>query len=190
MGFFVLLDPSRSSAGVFNLPHFVPMGEFAVGVEPEVQFSSPAIVGVNLKYTQGVSDINNFVGILGTGGSGRGFRVGGSFTFDIFPDIDNQPGIGLGLGALYVQLPAAGSIELAGTPYVHKNLTLGGSIPIEPFVAVPIGIALSQGTYQAIASLAFGALFQHSQHFRSVVELGVGLSNTSTYLSGGVVYYH
>ena len=187
---FWLLATTQSFGGVFNLPHFVTLGEFAVGMEPELIFMNGATPGVNLKYTHGVSDMNNLTGILGAGGAGRGFRVGGAFTFDFFPDLEKQPGIGLAIGALFVQLPTAGSVELTGTPYIHKNLTYEDNIVIEPFFAVPIGLSLSQGLYQPIATLAFGALFQHNEHFKSVVELGVGLGNTSTYLSGVVVYYH
>jgi hypothetical protein len=157
-------------------------------VEPEILFSGGANVGANLRYTQGISDGSNLMGLIGTGTGSRGFRAGGAMTFDVFPDTERQPGLGLALQGIFVQLPAAGSFEATVIPYIHKSFS--GSTPVEPFVAVPVGLSLSQGTYQSISTLAFGVLFEHNQHFRSVLELGIGMSNTSTYFSGGIVYYH
>lgn len=76
-------------------------------------------------------------------------------------------------------------------PYLHKSIKredVTGAI--EPFVAVPMGVALSQGTYHTITSLVFGSLFQHTEHFQSVLEFGISMNQANTYLSGGIVYYH
>jgi hypothetical protein len=189
VGIFGLFLANSSQAGVFNLPHFVAPGEFGVGVEPELTMSSGAGLGVNLRYIQGLSDLSNFTGILGTGGGDRQFRLGGAFTFDFFPDTEGQPGIGLALQGLFVRLPNTGSVELTGVPYIHKSLKSQDAL-LEPYFAVPLGITLSQGTYKTIINLSFGSFFHHSAHFSSIAELGVSLNNSYTYLSGGIVYYH
>lgn len=183
------LPTTPGQCGVFNLPHFVTPGEFAIGVEPELVTTGTAALGINIKYTHGVNDLSNFTGILGTGGGSRLFRVGGNYTFDFFPDTGNQPGIGLALQGLFVQLPNTGSLETTAIPYIHKSFKTDQG-PIEPFLAIPVGLSLAQGTYQSLSSVVLGGLFQHSEHLRSVFEFGISISNASTYISGGLVYYH
>lgn len=189
IGLFGFLLSLNSQAGVFNLPHFVPSGDFGIGLEPELTMSSGAGLGVNLRYIQGLSDLSNFTGILGTGGGDRQFRLGGAFTFDFFPDTEGQPGIGLAIQGLFVRLPQTGSVELTGIPYIHKSFISQDS-NVEPYFAVPIGISLAQGTYKTITNLVFGSFFHHSAHFSTIAEFGVSLNNSYTYLSGGIVYYH
>lgn len=184
-----LVFTSQTYAGVFNLPRFIQPKEFALGAEPEFTFGSTAGFATNLRGSYGVSDASNVAVILGAGTGSRLFRVGGAYTFDFFPDTDGQPGIGLALQALYIQLPTTGSMELTAIPYLHKSFRSDyGSF--DPFLALPVGLSLSGGTYQPLVTLALGTQFQHNDHFSSVVELGLGLSNVSTYVSGGVIYYH
>jgi hypothetical protein len=187
---FGLLAPSFAQAGVFNIPHFVAPDEFAVGVEPEVIFSNGGGVGVNGRFTQGLSDVNNITGIIGTGSGPRNFRLGGALTFDLFPDVEKQPGIGVALEGLFVQLPTTGSFEVTGTPYIHKTFQTAMGTPIDPFFALPTGLSLAQGQYQVISTAVVGAMLQYDAHFRTILELGVNLSNANSYISGGVVYYH
>jgi hypothetical protein len=185
-----VVGPLRSEAGVFNTPHFIAPGEFGIGVEPELNFrDDSATAGVNFRYTHGLSDLSNVTGIIGTGGGTRKFRFGGVYTFDFFPDVEKQPGIGIAVQPLYVQLPSAGSVEITVTPYIHKNFKVQQG-DIDPFLAVPIGLMLSQGTYKTISTLVAGAHFQMNEHVGSVVELGVKLNNSFSYFSGGIVYYH
>lgn len=176
-------------AGVFNLPHFVAPGQFGLAVEPELIMTNGASLGVNVRYIQGISDLSNFTGIIGSGGDNRRFRLGGAVTFDFFPDTGDQPGIGLAVQGLFVQLANVGSFEMTGIPYVHKTFKTE-EYHLEPYFSVPTGLSLSSGTYQTIVNLVFGTLFHHSAHISSVVEFGVNVNNSYTYLSGGVIYFH
>lgn len=188
LGVIAVFTP-RAFSGVFNLPHFVKPGEFGIAVEPEFILSNGSGVGINLRYIHGLSEDTNFTGILGTGNGPRFFRAGGFFSWDLFPDINNQPGVGFAAGALFVQLNSTGTAEITGVPYIHKTFfTQKGKI--EPFFAFPFGLSLSNSTYKYLSSLSFGSFFHLNEHFSNVVELGVALNNTNTYISGGIIYYH
>ena len=89
------LASNQAHAGVFDIPRFVESGEFKVGLEPEVTLQKPSGVAMSLKYTHGISDLFNLQGLVGTGGGSKQFRVGSALTFDAFPDVEGQPGIGL-----------------------------------------------------------------------------------------------
>jgi hypothetical protein len=180
-------------AGVFNIPGFVEQGDFAVGIEPEVTFTNGAGVGGNLKYTHGITTFSNLSAIVGTGTGARKFRVGSSLSFDFFPDVDKQPGIGIATQLLYQRLGDSGQLELTFIPYLHKTFVpsgSGGEHPVDPFVAVPFGWAFTNGSYKPISTLVVGAAFHTSESFRVITEFGIAINNAETYLSGGFAYYH
>lgn len=193
--------PDREArAGSFDLYRFVNPGSWAVGVEPEFILTHGAGFGGNLKFTYGATELNNLTGIIGTGGGDHKFRVGGNFTFDIIPDIDKQPGIGIALQAIYyrIAVPMATSgvaaqtvaqLELTAIPYLHKAFKTAAGTEFEPFVTFPVGLSLNGGQYLGLTSLAVGSMFKSSEHFRYVVELGIAINHTDSYISGGVVYY-
>jgi hypothetical protein len=184
-----------SAAGVNSTAHFVLPGDFAIGVEPELTLTNGAGVAANLRYTHGLTELTNATLIVGIGGGARQFRVGGNMTFDFFPDVHGQPGIGIALQGLYYRLAAngtnttTGQFEVTGAPYIHKTFFAAGG-EIEPFLAFPLGMAFTSGRYKAISSVAIGALFKSAEHLRYVTEFGMAVNNTESYFAGGIVYYH
>jgi hypothetical protein len=187
-GLISLTVPAQ--AGVFNIPHFVEPGNFALGLEPELFLTPSAGLGANLKYTQGLNDLMNFQGIVGAGGGPRHFRIGGNITWDFVPDIEGQPGIGLATQALYYRIPDAGRLELTGIPYIHKNFPQGEGEGVDPYFAFPIGFAFTDGEYQAISTAVVGVLWKKSEHLSYTTELGVNINRAATYFSGGITFYH
>lgn len=179
----------NSWAGVFSLPHFVPSGDFAIGVEPELTLTHGAGFAINLKYTHGISDLMNAGAILGTGSGPRRFRIGGNVSFDFFPDAEGQPGIGLALQGVFYRLKDSGSFEITTIPYIHKAFMHSGN-EFEPFLAIPFGIATGEGPSTALSSIVIGSLFKASEKTRFVLEFGVAINNTDSYIAGGIVYYH
>lgn len=190
------LYSSASWAGFGNTAHFVQPDRFAIGVEPELTLSNGAGVGGTIRYTHGLNDLSNASLQLGTGTGVRKFRAGSQLTFDFFPDTASQPGIGLGLQAIYYRMGRVGSasntygrLELTPMPYVHKTFGSGGS-EFEPYVSFPFGWAFTDGRYQNISQLVLGSLFKTGEHFRYTLEVGVAVNNTESYFSTGVMYYY
>ncbi len=179
---------AQAHAGVFALPRFVPQGEHAVGFEPELTLTNGAGLGANLKYTYGATELNNLTAIVGTGGGPRQFRVGSSFSFDFFPDLDSQPGIGVAVQGLYYRLKVNGQFEATLIPYVHKTF-VNQENEVEPYLSVPFGMGFASGTYKMISNFVIGAIFKNSERLRYVTEVGVAINNAETYVSGGVIFY-
>ena len=188
LSLLAVLAPVASWAGVANTPHFVSPGQSAIGFEPELTLTNGAGLGFNARYQHGVSDLNNLNLIIGSGGGPRKFRVGGNFTFDFFPDIEGQPGIGIAGQGIYWNLKTDSRFELTGIPYVHKTFATPGG-EVEPYFAFPFGLGFSSGTYQAISNVAVGALFKTTEKFRYLLELGINVNHSDSYVSGGIVYY-
>lgn len=191
LGYGLFLDVASCQAGAFTESHFVQPGSFALGLETELTLSHGAGFGFNVKYTQGVNDLINFTGILGTGGGPRAFRVGANTIFDFFPDTATQPGIGLGVQGMYYRLSDDRAVtEVTAIPYLHKVFASGGN-EIEPFMALSSGVGfLSDGTYKGVSTLIVGSMFKGTQHLRYSAEFGVAVNNSESYFSTGVAYFY
>ena len=183
----LLISPQIASAGVFTMPHFVEPDHFSLGLEPELTFTDGAGIGVNAKYFHGLSDLTNAMGVIGTGSGPKNFRIGGGVVWDFFPDIDQQPGIGLGTQAVYYRHRDFVRLELTAIPYIHKAFKMGDSV-VEPFAAFPFGLGFRSGGYDGLLSVAVGTIFGQSNQLRFVVELGVDVDHSDTYLAGGVSF--
>jgi hypothetical protein len=188
--FFYLISFSViARGGVFSLPHFVFPDHFALGLEPELILTNGAGVGMNFKFTHGISDLLNATGIIGTGSGPYRFRAGTNIAFDLFPDAPGQPGIGIAIEGLYFRLKDSGRFDLTTIPYLHKGFVSSGG-EFEPYLALPFGIGLKSGDDVALSTFTLGSIFKTNEQLRYVLEVGVAINNTESYVSGGVIYYH
>lgn len=188
--FALLLSAASASAGVFNIPRFVHPSKFALGLEPEISLSGKLGLGLQGRYTHGITELMNVYGILGTGNGLKRFRIGGGAVFDFFPDVEGQPGVGIATQLIYYRLESAGSTEISVIPYIHKSFTSESGSEFDPFLAVPIGMSFSEGQYKSLLTIAIGSNFKMSDSFRVILELGINGANTQTYISGGFVYHN
>jgi hypothetical protein len=187
----------EAHADVFNLPHFVAPGEFALGIEPELVLTSGSGVGINARYTHGLTDLISVSGQIGTGTGPRRFRAGADFDFDLFPDLPGQPGIGLATRAMYVRIPTpgtttddvSGQLELSAIPYIHKMFANGGT-SIDPFFSLPVGMSFLDGNYKMLMTGVVGSLIQASDNVWFSAEFGIDINHTQSYFAGGVSYFH
>ncbi len=201
--FWALLGAGEARATVFNVVRYLEPGQSDLGVEPEFILSSGAGFGANFRFSQGLNELSNASFIIGTGGGPRRFRIGANLTADFFPDTDGQPGIGLGLQALYsrVGLRSAGTgitetYGDAGTqgrfesllmPYIHNRFSNPGG-DVEPFFSLPYGFSIRDGRFQVSSAVAVGSFFHMSRQVAYALELNVGINNAESTLSGGAVY--
>lgn len=191
--FFILflIQAPAAQATVFNLTRFNSPGEWSLGLEPIVSMTNGAGLAGQARFSIGGTELNNFHVFTGMGFGPRLFRFGLAMTFDFFPDIEGQPGIGLAVQTTLQQFPYLWGGEVVAIPYIHKTFVTNASThsEIEPFLAIPLGLALYfDGTYRPISSFVLGGIFKATTQFRFVAELGVGITAAETYLSGGVVF--
>lgn len=183
-----------AQAGVFNIPQFVEYKSWAVGLEPEAILSpGPTTpnggLGLNVKFTYGITPLSNLQIGIGQSSGTKGFRFGGTYTFDFIPDLEGQLGAGLALQAYSYQMKNTDAqSETTLYPYVHKMFTSETGLMYDPYVAMPFGFAFYKGTYASIWQLVFGSYLKLDDHFGVNGELGINLKDTDTYLSTGITY--
>ncbi|MBL7716475.1 MAG: hypothetical protein JNL01_13500 [Bdellovibrionales bacterium] len=198
LSWVTLPQTAVAGVGVSNTVHYTQPTKMSIGLEPVITFNKGAGLSGNLRFNYGLSDLSNLNLLIGSGGGSKNFRFGGNLTFDFFPDIQGQPGIGMAVQGIYYRTPAPtqadasatiGLLDLVGIPYIHKTFKMSGSDEIEPFFAVPLGLQLSDGRYTGQGSLVFGTLFTNHPKFRYSMELGIGVSsNTQSYFSAALIY--
>jgi len=177
-----------AQAGVFNIPQFVEPKSWSVGLEPEATFTSGGSFSNTLKFTYGAGNLSNVQIGLGTGSGTRGFRTGATYTLDFIPDLDGQIGAGLAFQLYYYKIRSTfGQTELTLYPYIHNQYE-NANIAIDPYVALPLGLALTDGAYRTVSQLVFGSYFKTSKNFGFNAEVGMNLKGADTYLSGGITY--
>jgi hypothetical protein len=186
---FGALLANVAQAGIFNAPHFIEPGKMSIGVEPELTTSDGAGLAGNLRYTLGIADFMDAAAIIGTGSGPLRFRLGGDMVFDFFPDVNNQPGIGLLTRVIYYKYPVSGELRVFGAPYIHKAFVLENKEEVEPYIAIPLGVGFDNGTYHGLSQFVIGSMFKNMEQFRYNLELGINMSNVETYISGGITYY-
>ncbi len=189
-------------AGVFTTIQYLEPGQYSLGLEPEFVLSNGAGLGANVRLSTGWNELSNAAVFVGTGGGPRRFRIGAVTTYDFFPDVDGQPGIGLGLQGMWsrVSVRSAGTgvttggdtetqgrFDLSAMPYLHNRFANPGG-DVEPYLAIPVGFSLRDGRFQASTAVAIGSFFHMSRQIQYSLELNVGGGNAETILSGGMVY--
>lgn len=183
------MAPGVAHAGVFNIPYFTQPEHFSLGLEPELTLTDGSGLGLNVKGTYGLNDLMNLQGTIGTGGGPLGFRIGAAAIFDFFPDLEDQPGIGLATQLMYYRVPKdLGLVDFRVIPYVHKSFKSTSST-FEPFIAFPIGFGILDGDSMGLSQLVLGSIFHSTESMLWSVELAVPINNTDTQFSGGVTFY-
>lgn len=184
---YSILLISSAQADIFNQTRFIPIQRWSVGIEPVLTLTDGAGAGINGRVTYGLNELLNVGGFIGLGGGPRQFRIGGYCVFDFFPDTDEQPGIGLVTQIAHYGLKTSSRVELGVAPYIHNAFDIGDGHIIDPFLAVPFGIALdSVSPNEAYFALVVGTVYNLSETVYFSGELGVNIDNYFTYVSGGI----
>lgn len=186
----VFLFQLESQAGVFATVEHPGPGGSAIGLEPEFIIATNSSLGINARYQHGISDLMFATGIIGTGGGPRNFRMGGNLVFDFFPDIEGQPGVGLATQALYYVGTPKNFLEISAIPYLHKAFVGEEKNEIHPYVAFPLGTNFSSdSTYKLFIQAVLGGIFGAGGKLDYIAEIGIGISNSDSYISGGINYH-
>ncbi len=179
-----------SHAGVFDLPAFLPPGDFSLGVEPEIITSNPSGAGFNLKPKFGTTPFLNWEGIIGTGSGDRGLKLGATADFDWFPDVEHQPGIATPFTLLYNQISGDNIINYFFSPMLYKTFK-GESAEYIPFISMPFGWSIRNSRNSNFSQFVMGSMFKSpgTQYFRFSVEAGFNINRSFSYISGGVTWF-
>lgn len=183
--------PAQAST-LFSQPHFLEEGKYGLGIEPVLVTTNGNGFATNLRTQYGLTDLQNLSTIVGAGSGRQKFRIGGGTTFDFFPDLEGQPGIGLAVQSIYYRYKKTGDssygqLEVSATPYIHKTFYNEQDDQVEPYLGLPFGTAFRQNEYNWFSQLTIGGRYRPNKStLHLFTELNVNLSHAETTISGGV----
>lgn len=165
----------------------MPPKSTSIGGFGEFILNDPTSEGVEAHVRYGFSDELNAAGIVGTGSTNKGFRLGGELVYNFFPDADGQFGVSAIGSMVYLKRLGNGGVQSRLAPMIHKKLGVGG-YETTLYLAVPFYFEARSGTSTSGSQVAFGSLFDISRGSRTYLatELGLNINKSESYLLLGI----
>lgn len=159
----------------------LPVGKYSLGVEP--QFLTNKGGGTNLNVFLNGS-LNESTSARVTIGAGAiDFNAFASVKWVPFPDVDNQPAMGLRAGAGLARDGDENLLQLQVAPLISKKYETEYGLTV-PYVAVPITFLNTKEENFVASNIAFGSEYTHPEVIGTFgAEVGLDLNKSYSYIS-------
>jgi len=123
------------------------------------------------------------------GGGNMDFYAGGSAKWVPIPDYKKQPAIGGKVEVNFGRAKSNNTFVVRAVPIVSKKFAWQEQNWV-PYAGLPLGVSAAGGKSDFFANLAAGTevKLQDLEDFEFNAEIGIGLTNSFSYLSIGVTY--
>jgi hypothetical protein len=178
--------PQAQAYYLQNLTGRVPAaGVYNLGLD--LQFLTNSIDGTNIVASAetAISDESSVIARLGFGEVE--FSLGGDFKWVPIPDVDNQPALGVAVGASFSRLEGDTDFTVRIAPFVGKTFALELG-ELTPWAALPYSLRNYAGDTDSPVQLALGSDWRTTQ-WRNLLfrlEYGSAIANAFNYLALGV----
>lgn len=173
--FVFILGVQTTSAGIFQTAGALRRGHWGVGLEPVI-ITEPSDFVFFLHGGYGIAYSKDLRFKLGIGGENLYF--GSEFKADLLPDRPGQPGISTILG-----LHTNGDIGFDFAFIVSNHFRA-----IAPYLAVDGNIELLDENTSLPINLVLGSKFYLTRKKYFLIEVGLDIHESSSYLSGGLLW--
>lgn len=155
----------------------------------ELQFITTGDDGIDLvgRFDKGLTEDKNLRFEAGTGTTDAFF--GGYLKWVPYPDFENQPAVGVDVGAHFANYEDESELTLRIIPFVSKRFesTQGD---FTPFASLPLGFGTYNDDSISPFQLVVGSRYSHPdfEYCDFSVELGIKLNDAPTYFSVGAIF--
>lgn len=159
----------------------LPVGKYSLGVEP--QFLTNKGGGTNLNVFLNGS-LNESTSARVTIGAGAiDFNAFASVKWVPFPDVDNQPAMGIRAGAGLARDGDENLLQLQVAPLISKKYETEYGLTV-PYVAVPVAFLNTKEENYVASNIAFGSEYTHPEVIGTFgAEVGLDLNKSYSYIS-------
>lgn len=166
----------------------VEPGLYQIGIEPQFLTNNGGGTNVNLLFDAGLNDSTSARLNLGVGSVD--FNAFGSVKFIPFPDVDNQPAIGVRLGAGFTKDNGENLLNFQLAPLLSKKVDVDMFGVITPYIAVPITYVIAKESNYTASNFVVGSEFKSAEvpEFTFGAELGFEMNESYSYLSLFLTY--
>lgn len=160
----------------------IPQGSYQVGIEPQLLTNKNN--GGNLDLFLDTAFNDSTSGRILLGGGTIDFNAFASVKWIPFPDVGNQPAMGLRLGAGIARSHDENIVQLQFAPLVSKKYDTDYGLTV-PYLSVPFTFLGTKNDNFIATNLAMGSEF-HYHEWKSLTmggEIGLDLNKSSSYIS-------
>jgi hypothetical protein len=184
----ISLPSAQAYYSTLDTGDVVQPGKYRAILEPQLIFDRYNGFNLVAHFDTGLTEESSIRAILGFGTVD--YQTGAFYKWVPFPDVGQQPAVGGRVGVLLARVNGQTETSVRFHPLVSKHFeTEQGDFT--PYASLPLGITFRPGETYVPVQLVFGTEWKavnfDTLHF--MAELGLGVSHSFTYLSGGIVYY-
>lgn len=185
--YFLLLGLFLSSAAQAYLTiaesgELISTGKYQVGVEPQLLLNKGGGANFDLFLDTGINESTSARITMGAGAVD--FNAFASAKWVPFPDVDNQPAMGIRGGVGIARDESENIIQVQIAPLVSKKFNTEYGLTV-PYLAIPFNILNTKEENFVATNLTMGSEFQ-STEWNGVTmgaELGIDLNKSYSYIS-------
>lgn len=182
--FLMTLFSQSASAyySVLETGQILEEGEYKAAVEMQAITDGPEGANFIGRFDTWLSEELNSQFLIGAGEVD--FQLGGFVKWVPFPDIDQQPAIGIKLGGLFARFGDQSELSLRLSPFASKKFDSEIGM-LTPYAALPFGIRTIDGETDTPIQLAFGTEWKPLafDHISFIAEAGFDIDDAFTYIS-------
>lgn len=126
---------------------------------------------------------------LWIGGGAIDFNIGATVKYVPFPDIDNQPGIGIRAGGFFARKSDLNILTVQLAPIFSKKFNTDSGLFI-PYTAIALDFTSTKDKNYTGTQMMFGTEYRTSeiQNMYFGAEIGLNLADSYSYVAGTVTF--
>ncbi len=182
--FFTSLIASMGHAylSIAESGEVLPAGKYQVGVEPQILTNKDGGGNLDVFFDTNINESTSARILMGAGTID--FNAFASVKWVPFPDVDNQPAMGLRGGVGLARNEDENYLEVQFAPLVSKKFDTIYGMTV-PYMAIPFTFFNTKDSNYVASNLAIGSEF-HYQEWNEVMfggELGFDMNKSYSYIS-------
>lgn len=186
----VLMTTSLAQAGYLSIlesGEILPDSQYQFGVAPQLILNEGGGGEIGAYVDAPYGDSLSFRGSAGVGKVD--FYAGGTVKYIPFPDIDNQPAIGLKGGAWYARINSQNVTTIQVAPLVSRRLDMEKGQVI-PYVSIPFNITSNKDRNFTSTQFVVGSEWRNPDWPQMMLtgELALNLSDSYSALNFGLSF--
>lgn len=157
-------------------------GKYQVGVEPQLLTNKGGGANFNVFFDTSINDSTSARITMGAGSVD--FNAFASAKWMPFPDVDNQPAMGLRLGAGMARDEGENLLQIQFAPLVSKKFATEYGLTV-PYLAIPFTFLNTKEENLVASNLTVGTEFHYNEWDQVTLgaELGIDLNKSFSYVS-------
>ncbi|WP_413944617.1 hypothetical protein [Bdellovibrio sp. HCB-162] len=181
LGLF-LSSSAHAYLSIAESGEIVPAGMYQVGVEPQLLMNKGGGANFDVFFDTHINDATSARITMGAGAVD--FNAFVSAKWMPFPDVDNQPAMGLRVGAGLARDEDENLLQLQVAPLVSKKFDTEYGLAV-PYLAVPFTFLNTKEENTVASNLTVGSEFHYADWNQVTLggEVGLDLNKSYSYIS-------